>query len=87
MGKRRRKSSMKRTVLRKVEVKVPVTHVDYKIWSWPRRSLRFKILQDGRKKTCTRPGTLRVLWMKQHRATSSLKSASDPRVSRARVER
>ena len=49
---------MKRTVLRKVEVKVPVTHVDYKIWSWPRRSLRFKILQDGRKKTCTRPGTL-----------------------------
>jgi len=30
------------------------------------------------KKTCTRPGTLRVLRMKRRRATSSLKGVSDP---------
>ena len=58
MAKQSGRSSTKKAALGKVEVKVPVTHVDYKIWSWPRRSLRFKILQDGRKKTCTRPGTL-----------------------------
>ena len=31
MAKQRRKSSTKRTALRKVEVKVPVTHADFKV--------------------------------------------------------